>query len=203
MNELLTSNSQLEQAIDKILNKTQDNILSEIESALTDSQQNLDDSVPKLESEFDKIIADGKKEAEKIEKQIVGGADIETRNKQLIALEESVDKVFSKALEQIANADRSGDYSNLIKTLLTESTQVLGTSEITVLTNTKDKDVVQSVLSQFPGSELSSETIDCLGGIIAKSKDGAMTFDNTINARIDRLKPLIRKGIAVKFGVTE
>ena len=30
-----------------------------------------------------------------------------------------------------------------------------------------------------------------------------MTFDNTINARIDRLKPLIRKGIAVKFGVTE
>ena len=199
----MTSNSQLEQAIDKILNKTQNNILSEIQSALTDSQQNLDDSIPKLESEFDKIISDGRKEAEKIERQIVGGADIEARNKQLMALEESVEKVFSKALEQIANADRSGDYSNLIKTLLTESTQVLGTSEITVLTNTKDKDVVQSVLSQFPGSELSSETIDCLGGIIAKSKDGAMTFDNTINARIDRLKPLIRKGIAVKFGVTE
>ena len=199
----MTSNSQLEQAIDKILNKTQNNILSEIQSALTDSQQNLDDSIPKLESEFDKIISDGRKEAEKIERQIVGGADIEARNKQLMALEESVEKVFSKALEQIANADRSGDYSNLIKTLLTESTQVLGTSEITVLTNTKDKDVVQSVLSQFPGSELSSETIDCLGGIIAKSKDGAMTFDNTINARINRLKPLIRKGIAVKFGVTE
>ena len=199
----MTSNSQLEQAIDKILTKTQNNILSEIESALTDSQQNLDDFVPKLESEFDKIIADGKKEAEKIERQIVGGADIEVRNKQLIALEESVEKVFSKALEQIANADRSGDYSNLIKTLLTESTQVLGTSEIIVLTNTKDKDVVQSALSQFPGSELSSETINCLGGIIAKSKDGAMTFDNTINARINRLKPLIRKGIAVKFGVSE
>ena len=199
----MTTNSQLEQAIDKILNKTQNDILSEIQSALTDSQQNLDDSIPKLEGEFDKIISDGKKEAEKIERQIVGGADIEDRNKQLIALEESVNKVFTKALEQIANADRSGDYSNLIKTLLTESTQVLGTSEITVLTNTKDKDVVQSVLSQFPGSELSSETIDCLGGIIAKSKDGAMTFDNTINARIDRLKPLIRKGIAVKFGVTE
>ena len=199
----MTTNSQLEQAIDKILNKTQNDILSEIQSALTDSQQNLDDSIPKLESEFDKIISDGKKEAEKIERQIVGGADIEVRNKQLIALEESVEKVFSKALEQIANADRSGDYSNLIKTLLTESTQVLGTSEIIVLTNTKDKDVVQSALSQFPGSELSSETIDCLGGIIAKSKDGAMTFDNTINARINRLKPLIRKGIAVKFGVVE
>ena len=62
----MTSNSQLEQAIDKILTKTQNTILSEIESALTDSRQNLDDSIPKLESEFDKIISDGKKEAEKM-----------------------------------------------------------------------------------------------------------------------------------------
>jgi V/A-type H+-transporting ATPase subunit E len=57
------------------------------------------------------------------------------------------------------------------------------------------------MLSQFPGSELGSDSIDCLGGIIVKSKDGAMTFDNTIDAKIERLKPLIRKGIASKFGV--
>ena len=54
---------------------------------------------------------------------------------------------------------------------------------------------------EFSGSELSSETIDCLGGITIKSKDGTMTFDNTIDARIERLKPLIRKEIASKFGV--
>ena len=30
-----------------------------------------------------------------------------------------------------------------------------------------------------------------------------MTFDNTLDARIDRLKPLIRKEIASKFGVGE
>ena len=52
-------------------------------SALDDSQQTLDDAVPKLEQEYDKIIADGKKEADKIEKQIIGGSDIEARNKQL------------------------------------------------------------------------------------------------------------------------
>ncbi len=197
----LTSNSALESTIDKIIKNTEKAILSSIKSALDDSQQNLDDSIPKLEGEFDKIISDGKKEADKIEKQIIGSSDLEARNKQLMALEQAVDRVFSKALDQIANADRSGDYSNLIKTLLDESVQILGTSEITVFTNTKDKDVVQSNLSQFSGSELSSDAIDCLGGIIAKSKDGAMTFDNTIDARIERLKPLIRKEIAAKFGV--
>jgi V/A-type H+-transporting ATPase subunit E len=197
----LAPNSSLEQAIEKIVKKTEKEILSDLENSGSDSKQTLDDSLVKLEQEYDKIISDGNKEANKIEKQIVGSSDLEVRNKQLLLLEEGVDKVFSKALDQIAKTDRSGDYSNLIKTLLDESTKILGTTEVTVFTNAKDKDVVQSALSNFSGAELSSDTIDCLGGVIIKSKDGAMTFDNTIDARIERLKPLIRKAIASKFGV--
>ena len=197
----MASNSSLEQAIDKILKKTEDEISSDLQNAASESKQALDNAVSTIEQEYDKIISDGNKEADKIEKQIIGSSDLDARNKQLMLLEEAVDKVFSKALEQIANADRSGDYSNLIKTLIEEASQTLGTSEIVVSTSAKDKDVVQSALSQFSGAELSSDTIDCLGGIIAKSKDGTMTFDNTIDARIERLKPLIRKEIATKFGV--
>ena len=197
----MASNSALESTIDKILKNTEKDILTNIKSGLDESQQKLDDAIPKLESEYDKIISNGKKEADKIEKQITGASDIEVRNKQLLALEDAVERVFSSALEQIANADRSGDYSNLVKTLINEAIQILGTSEVTIFTNTKDKDVVQSTISQFSGAELSSETIECLGGIKVKSKDGTMTFDNTIDARIERLKPLIRKEIAAKFGV--
>ena len=199
----MTTNLALEGTIDKILKNTENDVLSSLKSALDDSQQSLDDSITKLESEYDKIVSDGKKEADKIEKQIVGGSDIEARNKQLLALESSVDRVFTTALDQISNSDRTGDYANLIKSLLDESTQVLGTSEVTVFTNSKDRDVVQSTLSSFPGSELSSETIDCLGGVKIQSKDGSMKFDNTIDARIERIKPLIRKEIASKFGVKE
>ena len=197
----MVSNSALESTIDKILTNTEKNIISNIKLALDDSQQNLDAAIPKLEGEYNKIISDAKKEADKIGKQITGSSDIEARNKQLLALEEAVDRVFSTALDQIANTDRSGDYSNLIKTLIKEVIQILGTSEISISTNAKDKDVVQQALSQFSGAELSSTTINCLGGIKVKSKDGAMTFDNTIDARIERLKPLIRKEIAAKFGV--
>ena len=197
----MAPNSPLKQAIDKIVEKTEKEILLDLKNSASDSKQTLDDSISKLEQEYDKIISDGKKEADKIDKQIVGSADLDVRNKQLLLLEEGVDKVFSKALDQIAKTDRSGDYSNLIKTLLDESTKILGTTEVTVFTNAKDKDVVKSALSKFSGAKLSSDTIDCLGGIIIKSKDGTMTFDNTIDARIERLKPLIRKEIASKFGV--
>ena len=195
------ASSTLENTINKILDQTEKTIISDVESALHDSITTLENSVPKLEQEFDKIISDGKKEADKIEKQIVGSADLEARNKQLIALEDAVTKVFEKSLDEIKNADRSGDYANLIKSLLDDATKILGTTNVVVHTNSKDKDVVSSTLSQFPGAELSSELVDCLGGVIVKSKDGAMTFDNSIDARIDRLKPLIRKEIASKFGV--
>jgi len=197
----LASDSSLENTIDKILSQTESNILSSLDSALSESRQKLDDSVTTLEQEYDQIISNGRKEADKIEKQIIGSSDLEARNKQLTTVEESIDKVFTKALDEIANTDRSGDYSNLIKSLLDESTKNLGTNEVIVFTNSKDKDVVQSNLSQYPGAELSSETIDCLGGVKVKSKDGAMTFDNTIDAKIERLKPLIRKDIATQFGV--
>jgi V/A-type H+-transporting ATPase subunit E len=197
----LTSNPSLEQAIDNVLQKTENDILSIIKNSSTKSKETLDNSLSKLEEEFDKIISDGKKEADKIEKQIIGSADLEARNKQLMTLEEGVDKVFTKALDEITNTARSGDYANLIKSLLDESTKILGTTEVIVSTNTKDKDIVQSTLSQFPGSELSSESIDCIGGVIIKSKNGTTSFDNTLDARINRLKPLIRKEIASQFGV--
>ncbi len=116
----MASNSSLEQAIDKILEKTEKEILLDLENSGSDSKQTLDNALTKLEQEYDKIISDGKKEADKIEKQIIGGSDLDVRNKQLLLLEEGVDRVFSKALDKIANADRNENYSNLIKTLLEE-----------------------------------------------------------------------------------
>ena len=193
----------MEQTIDKIIKKSEKQVVSDLNDAGLNFKQNLDDSITKLESEYDKILSDGKKEADKIEKQIVGGSDIEARNKQLLALEAAGDRVFTTALEQITNTDRNSDYSNLINSLLQESTKILGTTEVKVYTNAKDKNVVQSSLSSFSGSKLSSEIIDCIGGVKIESEDGSMKFDNTIDAKIERLKPLIRKEIASKFGVKE
>ena len=79
--------------------------------------------------------------------------------------------------------------------------QALNTSDVIVYTNSKDKDVVQSAVSSISGAELSSDQIDCMGGVKVTSKDGSMSFDNTIDARIELLKPLIRKDIAAQFNL--
>ena len=193
---------QLSQTVDKILAQTKNQINSSIESALKEAHQSLDDAISVLEQEYEKIISDAHKEADKLSRQIIGSADLNRRNNQLLELEDAVDRVFTEALEKIAAKDRtSPEYSNLLKSLLAESTAILGSQDVIVYTSTKDRDAVSSIIeSDYSSAQLSTDAIDCLGGVRIQSKDGAMTFDNTLDARIERMKPLIRKEIASKFG---
>jgi V/A-type H+/Na+-transporting ATPase subunit E len=198
---LLSSNSGLESTIDQVLERNSSEFSQSLKNSLTDAQKTLSDSLPMLEEEYEKIISDGKKEADKIEKQIVGSADLQARNKSLLIVQESADKVLEKAKEKISNMERNSEYSSLITKLLTEATSALDTNDVIVFTNSKDKDVVQSAVSNISGAELSNDTIDCMGGVKVTSKDGSMSFDNTIDARIELLKPLIRKDIAAQFNL--
>ena len=197
----MSSNSALESTIDQVLERNSSEFSQSLKNSLTDAQKTLSDSLPMLEEEYEKIISDGKKEADKIQKQIVGSADLEARNKALLLVQESAEKVLEKAKEKITNMERNSEYSSLITKLLTEATSALNTSDVIVYTNSKDKDVVQSAVSSISGAELSSDQIDCMGGVKVTSKDGSMSFDNTIDARIELLKPLIRKDIAAQFNL--
>ena len=196
----MTSSPALEKTVDKILNQSENELLFSLKQSLDDSKNTLSNSLSTLEQEYDRILADGKKEADKLQKQITGSAALEARNKQLLLVEDSVAKVFAKAIEKLNDLVRNEDYTKLVTQLLDETVKGLGTSNVIVECNSKDKSVVQSILSKFPGATLSSNTVNCLGGVIVKSKDGSMSFDNTIDARIERLKPLIRKDIAIRFG---
>ena len=191
----------LEKTIDQVLEKNRSQLLESLKSSLSESQEKLSVSLTELENEYAKIISEGQKEAEKIEKQIIGSSDLKVRNKALLQVEESTSKVFEKAKDQIQDTKRDSEYSNLISSLITEATEALDTSEIIVYTNSKDKDIVKSAISKISGAELSSEDIDCMGGVKVTSKDGSMTFENTIDARFERMKPLIRKNIAAKFNL--
>jgi V/A-type H+-transporting ATPase subunit E len=197
----LTSDSKLESTIDKILRQTEIENLSSLKKSFEESLEILTKSQSSLEEDYDRIIDEGKKEAQKIEKQIIGSSDLESRNKEILLVEDSIKKVFEKAIEKISSSTRNDSYPKLIESLLEESINALGTKDVIISTNSKDKEIVQGLLSKFSGAELSSDSIDCLGGVEVKSKDGSMTFTNTIDSRIDRMKPLIRKDIATKFGL--
>ncbi len=97
----MSSNSALESTIDQVLDRNSAEFSQSLKNSLTDAQKTLSESLPMLEEEYEKIISDGKKEADKIEKQIVGSADLEARNKALLVVQESAEKVLEKAKEKL------------------------------------------------------------------------------------------------------
>ena len=189
----------LEKTIDKILKKSEEGLLESLKQSLDNSKKVLSDSLHPLEQEYDRIIAEGKKDADKLQSQIVGSSGLAERNKQILLVEESVEKVIDKAIEKLRESLQK-DYTNLMTQLIDEAITSLKTTDIVISTNARDSDLVKSILKKFKGVTLSSDTIKCIGGIFVKSKDGSMNFDNTIDARLERLKPVIRKDVATKFG---
>lgn len=192
----------IESTIDKILSQTQNRMRESLDDSLDEARKRLDQTLGDLRDEYDKIIADGHKEADKLKRQIVGSADLGGRNRQLVAVEKAVDQVFDEAISKIRTTPRDDTYQAFCQDLLEQAIEALGTRDIVVRTNDTDRDTILDVIDDMQGPTISADTITCLGGIQASTPDGTVSFNNTLDARIERLKPLIRKNIADKFGVT-
>ena len=196
----MTYDAALEKTIDKILKQSENKLLENLKKSLDDSKKTLTDSLSSLEQEYEGIIAEGKKEADKIQKQIVGSSALEARNKEIMLIEKSIGKVFDSAVEKLRELKQNKDYTKHLTQLIDEAIKSIGMSDVIITTNSKDKDIVKGIIKKYDGVTLSRDTIDCIGGVRVSSKDGSMNFDNTIDARLERLKPVLRKNAATKFG---
>ncbi len=197
----MTYDAALENTIDKILKQSENKLLENLKKSLDDSKKTLTDSLSSLEQEYEGIIAEGKKEADKIQKQIVGSSALEARNKEIMLIEKSIGEVFDSAVEKLRQLKRNKDYTKHLTQLIDEAIKSIGMSDVIITTNSKDKNIVKGIIKKYDGVTLSRDTIDCIGGVRVSSKDGSMNFDNTIDARLERLKPVLRKNAATKFGL--
>ncbi len=147
----MTSDSKLESTIDKILRQTEIENLSSLKKSFEESLEILTKSQSSLDEDYDRIIDEGKKEAEKIEKQIIGSSDLESRNKQILLVEDSIKKVFEKAIEKISSSTHDDNYPKLIESLLEESIVLLNDIEPSLdFTSTPPKQSIESLESFAP-----------------------------------------------------
>jgi V/A-type H+/Na+-transporting ATPase subunit E len=198
----MSSNSALERTINKVLSQKEAELISKIDSAHQESLNNLEASRGKLEAERTKIIVSAKKQAENLKRQIIGSSRLAARNQELVLIENAVNDAFEEARKKLASASNKDSYKALMGSIIQESISSVGSNEVVIECNKNDAELVKKILSEQQGrnpkvkTRLSDQYIDVLGGIRVRSADGTMTYDNTIDSRIDRLKPLIRKNIS-------
>jgi V/A-type H+-transporting ATPase subunit E len=197
----MSSNSALERTINKVLSQKEADLISQIDAAYQDSLKNLEASKGKLEAERIKIIESSKKQAENLKRQIVGSSRLAARNKELVMIETDVNEAFEKAKTKLANSGNDNAYKALMAKIVEDSLPSVGSDEVVIECTKNDAELVKKIVADLSKkskikARVSDQPINALGGIKVKSADGTMSFDNTIDSRLERLKPLIRKNIA-------
>jgi V/A-type H+/Na+-transporting ATPase subunit E len=196
----MSSSSPLERTIDKVLSQKESELISKIDSAYQESLRNLDSSKSKLNSEYMLIIENSKKQAENLKRQIIGSSRLSARNNQLVLVEDSVKTVFEMARKRLLSLHKEPDYENLMKQALLSSLNEIGKNDLSIECSKTDSNMVRKLVESINkerGTKLVvvGKNIEILGGIRATSSDGSLTYDDSIDSRIERLKPLIRKNI--------
>lgn len=196
----MSSSSPLERTIDKVLSQKESELISKIDSAYQESRRNLDSSRSKLNSEYVAILENARKQAENLKRQIVGSSKLSARNNQLILVEDSVSTVFEMARKRFLSVNKEPDYEKLMKQALLNSLNEIGKNDLRIECNRTDSNIVRKIVEDINkerGAKMVvvNENVDILGGIRAASSDGTLTYDDSIDSRIERLKPLIRKNI--------
>ena len=196
----MSSSSPLEGTIDKVLAQKESELLSKIESGYQESLGNLDSSRSKLLSEYLAILENARKQAENLKRQIIGSNRLSARNNQLILIEDAVKNVLEMVKEKLATLNKDPNYEQLVEQAILDSVKEIGRSDLIIECNKNDVKLVRKLVENIgkeKGSKIivSDKQLEVLGGIRARSSDGTLTYDDTIDSRIERLKPLIRKNI--------
>jgi len=134
-------------------------------------------------------------------RRIIGSAELKARNLSLQVLEETVNRVFDESLKKMEDSSSMKNYGKSLKKFLEEGVDAIGVEEFTVVGRSADKDLLKKVSHEVEKEhnvtiKVASETLESRGGVQVKSSDGSVIYDNTIEARLERLKPLLRKQIS-------
>ncbi|MGZ5549509.1 MAG: V-type ATP synthase subunit E [Nitrososphaeraceae archaeon] len=196
-----SSPTPLERTIDQVITNKESELLTQLNKSYLESINNIDLSKSRIEGEYENIISNAEKKAENLKRQVIGSSKLSARNKELVLLEQAVNDVYVKAKEKLLSYSEEPNYRNMLIKTLDESIPNLGTYDIIIECLKRDaeffKKQIEPLSQKFNKKiKLQSNLKNSLGGFKVKSSDGTVTLDNTIDSRIERLKPLIRKNIA-------
>lgn len=197
----MSSKSALERTVSKVLLQTEADLIAQIDSAYHESLTTLKSSRTKIEQDYEKVVEGARKQADNLKRQIIGSSRLAARNKQLVLIEAAVNDVFEKAKSKLSTSTKEEIYTALMSKLLEDGLSAIGKDEVVVECNKNDIELLRKLIGSTPKKGKKTKVvqlekpIDVIGGIRIRSADGSLIYDGTLDSRIERLKPLIRKSV--------
>lgn len=202
------------------MNSGADKIVSSI---ISDAQSKADVIIQEAEREAALIVEEGQKEAalekenilENAKKQsamkyqqLISEAKMNSRRAELEAREEIIENAFKRAEEELKKMASIDDeqYIESLKKIIEEASIEIGGGDLVLSLKEDDvakiKDEIPSIekdIESKTGAKTTleiGETISTIGGAIVKTKNGEIEVNNTIEARMQRFKKVLRSEVA-------
>jgi len=183
--------------LEKVAGEFESEILADLESGRAETLTKVESVRRETTEAVTKILETSDKQAESVKRQIIGAAELEARNAQLRSLEKAVNEAFELAARQ-ASSLSGASQEKAILGLIQEGIDIIG-PRATVRSAAKDRKAVTSAIKRF-GSKakisIGEEPIETMGGVVLTTPDGSIRFDNTFEARLERMRPTLRKDVA-------
>ena len=183
--------------LEKVAGEFEAEVLADLESGRKEALAGVESVRKETADAVAKILETGLKQAESAKRQIIGTAELEARNSQLKSLERAVNEAFEGAMRGISSSTGAG-YERAMGSLIQEGLDIIG-PRARIQCASRDRKVVASALKKLAGKEqvaLDEESIETMGGVVMTTPDGSVRFDNTFEARLERMKPTLRKEVA-------
>lgn len=183
--------------LEKVSGEFEAEVLADLEAGRTEAFAKVELERKATMEAVVKILETSLKQAESVKRQIIGAAELETRNTQLKSLERAVNDAFEMATKQVSDSSGAA-HEKAISGLINEGLDVIG-PRAKVQCAAKDRKAVAAALKKLQGGEkviLDEAPIEKMGGVVLTTPDGSVRFDNTFEARLERMRPNLRKEIA-------
>ena len=158
------------------------------------------------EAEKSKILENGKKQSDMRYQQIISEAKMNARRAELGAKEEVIEAAFNQAVGELKVKASSGDdeYEDSLGKMIKEAADEIGGNDLILQLNEADTQKFKNDLSsqgsdsfELEGIKFTiGEPIDAIGGAILKTTNGDIEVNNTIEARLERYKSILRSEVA-------
>jgi V/A-type H+-transporting ATPase subunit E len=176
-------------------------------AAENEAKETLKAAKEQADQKYQAIINQAKTKAENERRKITSVTEVEMRNRLLQTKEDIVNTAFEKALIKLEDFVTTEKYHEYLLKLIEEVAERIGQKKLVVQVNAKDQAwLTQDILNLLSKKlhcelKLSDQTEDCVGGCKIQTVDGKITYDSTIDNRLQELKPALRVEVAkILFG---
>lgn len=191
----------------EVLEDVQKEAQAIILAAENEAKETLKSAKEQADQNYQTIITQAKTESEGERRKIASVTEVEIRNRLLQTKEELVDAAFEKTLAKLEKFTITKQYHDYLLGLIEQVAKQIDRKNLIAQVNAKDKTwLSQATLNRLSNKlncelTLSDKTEEFIGGCKIQTEDGKITYDSTIDYRLQELKPALRVEVAkILFG---